>query len=389
MKRAALIGVAIISAISLSACGKVNEEEVSFLPQEAKETESANDYFFPQDTDSYAYRVSFAYTDFEPQQEDQKVILYITEVQAFEKGILYELKIDSDVEAPDTHAGYRGDWRNFGLFYVQGDEIYFIRADEAERDYQTEEEILNAGTLVCNEAGREDALGEDERGWHEFILVDGDRREYHGYSTLVETGYYEHFYWEKGKGLVTYESGYGAEADGIKMYLSENENLVAELESEETDAAADLKDITWEAIDFNVVNLHFLFEDGRVIDREIIAYDVLDIVYQDITGDGVDEVLIYCDWAQNICDWQLIYFYQISQGNIADISPSSEDIPELDDDDRWNMWGIAAETMEGYSSPIYELESYYKEDGVLYTKEILCIGYKDGKWELVQKKEYH
>ena len=64
MKRAALIGVAIISAINLSACGKVNEEEVSSLPQEAKETESANDYFFPQDTDSYAYRVSFAYTDF-------------------------------------------------------------------------------------------------------------------------------------------------------------------------------------------------------------------------------------------------------------------------------------------------------------------------------------
>lgn len=23
----------------------------------------------------------------------------------------------------DTHAGYRGDWRNFGLFYVQENEI--------------------------------------------------------------------------------------------------------------------------------------------------------------------------------------------------------------------------------------------------------------------------
>ena len=176
-------------------------------------------YFFPQGAASYVYMVTFA--DLGPQQEEKEVVLHIAEVQIFEQGALYELKIDSDVEAPDTHAGYRGDWRNFGFFYVQGDEVYFIRADEAKRDYQTVEEIMNAGTLVCNEAGKEDVLGEDEKGWHEFILVDGDRREYHGYSTLVETGYYEHFYWEKGKGLVTYESGYGAEADGIEMYFAE------------------------------------------------------------------------------------------------------------------------------------------------------------------------
>ena len=181
--------------------------------------EPVDRYFFPQGATFYVYKASFA--DFGPQQEEKEVVLHITEVQVFEEGTLYELKIDSDVEAPDTHAGYRGDWRDFGLFYVQGDEIYFIRAEEAQSEYQTVDEILNAGTLVCNEAGKEDALGEDQRGWHEFILADGDRREYHGYSTLVETGYYEHFYCEKGKGLVAYESGYGAEADGIKMYLAE------------------------------------------------------------------------------------------------------------------------------------------------------------------------
>ena len=232
MKRT-FLGVIVICITILSACGKTGfisrmQETEPPVPQGAlelerdflfSEPELADSYFFRQGADSRTYMAAFA--DFWPQQQENKVVLHITEVQVFEEGTLYKLKIDSDVEAPDTHAGYRGDWRNFGLFYVQGDEIYFIRAEEAKSEYQTVEEILNDGTLVCNEAGKEDALGEDERGWHEFILADGDRREYHGYSTLVETGYYEHFYWEKGKGLVTYESGYGAEANGIKMNLAE------------------------------------------------------------------------------------------------------------------------------------------------------------------------
>lgn len=59
MKRVLIIGVAVICVISLSACGKVNEEEISSLPQEAKEAEAAND-FLPQDTDSYADKVAFS-----------------------------------------------------------------------------------------------------------------------------------------------------------------------------------------------------------------------------------------------------------------------------------------------------------------------------------------
>lgn len=158
----------------------------------------------------------------------------------------------------------------------------------------------------------------------------------------------------------------------------------AESENKETDVgtAADIKDITWEQVDYNVVDLHFIVED-KVIDKEIVANSVLDIVYKDITGDGVAEALVYCDFANNICDWQLVYFYQIDQGNVKDISPTSKDIPELDDGGLWDMW-IASETMEGYSSPVYKLESYYKEQSEVYVEKTLYIGYRDGKWELVQ-----
>ena len=152
----------------------------------------------------------------------------------------------------------------------------------------------------------------------------------------------------------------------------------------QADTIADIKDITWETVDYNVVNLHFHLEDGSTVDREIIGYSVLDIVYEDITGDDADEILVYCDFANNTCDWQLVYFYRIDRGNITDISPSSKDIPELKSNEGyWNTW-IAAETMEGYSSHIYTLEDYYKENGIVYVEETLYIGYKNGKWELVQ-----
>ena len=125
-----------------------------------------------------------------------------------------------------------------------------------------------------------------------------------------------------------------------------------------------------------------------MIDREIVAYSVREIVYEDITGNGVEEALIYCDFANNICDWQLVYFYYIDQGNVTDISPTGKDIPEFEEDGGlWDML-IASETMEGYSSPVYKLESYYKEQGEVYVEKTLYIGYRDGKWELVQESVF-
>ena len=74
---------------------------------------------------------------------------------------------------------------------------------------------------------------------------------------------------------------------------------------------ADIKDITWEAVDYNVVDLHFNLEDGSAVDKEIVAYSVQDIVYEDVTGDDADEVLIYCDFANNTCDWQWYTFIRL------------------------------------------------------------------------------
>lgn len=181
----------------------------------------ASDYFFPQEVVSQEYTAIFS--GFSRQPEQKEVTLSITEVQHFKEGTLYELKVDCDEEL-DRYEEYRGEWWYIGFFFVQGEEIYFIRGKEVQNEFQSAEEIQNAGTLVCNEAGKEDILGDDKEGWHEYIVVAGDRREYHAYSNLVETGYYECFVWEAGRGLVGYWSGYGARSNDIELYLSGEES---------------------------------------------------------------------------------------------------------------------------------------------------------------------
>lgn len=179
-------------------------------------------YFFANEVITREYIAVFS--GFYEEPEYLEVTLLVTEVQRYKDGILYELKIESDGEELEKYKEYRGDWQYIGLFFVQGEEIYLIRGEVAPNEFQTAEEFQNIGTLVCNETGKEDSLEENEKGWHEYIVVDGDRREYHAYSNMVETGYYECFVWEAGKGLVRYWSGYGARSNDIELHLPDEES---------------------------------------------------------------------------------------------------------------------------------------------------------------------
>lgn len=49
------------------------------------------------------------------------------------------------------------------------------------------------------------------------LEVKGNERVYHSYNNQIETGFYESFIWEKNIGLISYESGYGAERDSIVL----------------------------------------------------------------------------------------------------------------------------------------------------------------------------
>lgn len=173
-----------------------------------------NGYFFPKDTTSCTYD---GLTFWELSGQSREIVLSVTKVQFFEEGDLYELVIDSGENAKDR---FGIDRSCLGFFFVQDDNIYLIDKETAKSETLTKDEIISKGKLVCSQTGNEDCLEEDETGWHEYIIADGNIREYHGYNNLTETGYYESLIWEYGKGLVGYRSGYGAEADAVNLTLS-------------------------------------------------------------------------------------------------------------------------------------------------------------------------
>lgn len=174
---------------------------------------SVNNPFFFQDSGSWIYSAKL--TGFS-ELSHEEVELCVTEVCNIENGVVYELIIRASQEVQDR---YGTDRLNLGYFYVTEDKIYAIREEILQDEFLTKEKLVSIGILVCQEEEKKDVLKPEEPGWHEYIEVDANKRNYYGYNTLVETGYYEQFVWEKGTGLIKYKSGYGAEAYDIELYL--------------------------------------------------------------------------------------------------------------------------------------------------------------------------
>ena len=170
-------------------------------------------FFFDYGTETAAFEAEFASTPF---GEYEQVKIQVEQVEQWENGILYTMMIESDTE-DDSRYFYGRDRFFLGYFYVSEDKIYRIDENKMEEvNIKNEEDFIARGTVVCQEMGKEDSLKE-EKGWHEEIMVEGTVCTYRSYNDLTETGYYERFVWEKGKGLIEYKSGFGAERDQIYL----------------------------------------------------------------------------------------------------------------------------------------------------------------------------
>lgn len=171
-----------------------------------------NSFFFKNDDTKIIYKGKFLFDDI----IEKDVKLNIDELANLKNGKLYELKLD-------TIEGVPSERLSLGYFYVQKDKIYKIEPTEKNLNMiKTSEELPDGSVIVCQDKEIKDKLGKDEPGFHNYLEVNGDRREYHSYNNQVSTGYYESFTWEKGKGLVNYRSGYGAERDSIELQLIGN-----------------------------------------------------------------------------------------------------------------------------------------------------------------------
>lgn len=156
----------------------------------------------------------------------------------------------------------------------------------------------------------------------------------------------------------------------------------------ETESPA-LADITWE--DSETVSdgtvLYFSFTDGTVAAEYIdLGGIVNDIEYQDITGDGIDEVIVSLYFVNTITEYNILYIYQVKNGIAEDISPSSYNTENTIWELRNGVWNmtILQEHDEGYTI-VLEMESYDKIPGLGYTDCIMTVGYDGAEWVMLDR----
>lgn len=176
----------------------------------ATDADSINNlFFFKNNVSELNYKGKFLFNDI----AEKEVKLHINKLANLKYGNLFELKIEYVEDVPVERLILE-------YFYVQNDIIYKIEPSQENLDkLKLGKEITDDSEIVCQDREIKDSLGVDELGWHRYLKVDGDRREYHAYNNKVSTGYYESFIWEKNKGLINYRSGYGAERDSIELQL--------------------------------------------------------------------------------------------------------------------------------------------------------------------------
>lgn len=195
---------------SSGSTGINSANSISYSTSMTENSNLENPFFFKSGVNQENYSGSFLFDDV----IENDIKLNISEVASLKKGKLFELKLDSIEAIPE-------DRLNLGCFYVREDKIYKVPSDqESLNTLKSSEELPKDSIVVCQSQKVKDALSENELGLHQYIKLSGDTIEYHSYNNQVNTGYYESFIWHKGKGLVNYRSGYGAESNSIELKLN-------------------------------------------------------------------------------------------------------------------------------------------------------------------------
>lgn len=182
-----------------------------------------NLYFFSEEDTSVKFEGSLYFSTFgDILVPECEININFVKVAELKQGILYQLKIDSmeDLEIPEERL-------SIGYFYVQEDKIIRIwesddnvwgLSSQCLEQLISEDKIPPQSEIVCQETEIEDSLAEGEEGWHQYLVVNGDRREFHSYYQHPQhSGYWESFTWEKGVGLIFYQSGYRDGVDFFKL----------------------------------------------------------------------------------------------------------------------------------------------------------------------------
>lgn len=167
---------------------------------------------------------------------EYKTKMNFIKIAKLKKGILYHLKIEqaSDLKIPTKRL-------SLGYFYVQKNRIMRIWENN---DYEAQgnvwtlskktlnriiktSEIPKYSTIVWQKKTYKDTLKHDKIDWHQYLKKIQDspkkRLRYGGYYQYPQhSGYWETFIWEKGTGLIFYQSGY---RDGVECIMLKRQGV--------------------------------------------------------------------------------------------------------------------------------------------------------------------
>lgn len=213
--------------IALLCCSCSNYEVINEVKLEdknkTKQTKESNPYFCVEEDISIEFQGEIFFDDFGDIPIPKcKTAIYFEKITNLRQGVLYHLTINpiSGLNIPEERL-------SVGYFYVQEDKIirlwgndnniWSLSSEEIEAIVSSDK-LPSQSEIVCQENEIKDSLQEDEEGWHQYLVVDGNRREFHSYYKYPQsTGYWESFTWEKGIGLVSYKSGYRDGIDYIEL----------------------------------------------------------------------------------------------------------------------------------------------------------------------------
>lgn len=327
-----LILISVFLLCSCQSVSQLTEVNSTALKNEIEETEEADKTISPEISNPYFAAKAEDEIDFKGVAwfdsfgdvpiPKYKTKIHFIEIAKLKNGVLYQLKVDqmSDYEIPEERL-------SLGYFYVQEDKIIRIWEDEdyeaegnvwtisqeALKDLEDNDRIPQYSTVVCQEDEIKDVLDEDELGWHQYLRDDGERRYYGGwYQHPQHSGYWETFIWEKGTGLVYYQSGYRDGVNYIELtrtaspdhstYYDKITDALADYDFQEEVASLDFA--PYEEIDT-------FFEEKQIFLDEITEISIVQAdLCQIINEDAKDLILqIYVEGKMNSHTWLMPFLY--------------------------------------------------------------------------------
>ena len=204
-----------------------NEEQVTDMQStKAVNTRENNPFFF--NVDRVEYHGKFYPLSFNFVYQDTNI--FINVIEEMEDGTLYTLEIEQ-LQVEDPYDEITMGMNNMGYFFVTEDTIYqrFVNQDGYTEQNTNEAitEVRERGDaffdywrIVCCENGTQNIADED--GWHEYVVVDGDKRIFRMYNDYISgTKEYKTIIWEKGKGMVYLLNGTGSERMQVELWCED------------------------------------------------------------------------------------------------------------------------------------------------------------------------